>query len=222
MVLIGSLLLAVVLLTILQVQVASLNARGSDVTRCQRFRAESLTRASAVTGSGRRVVVIGDSYAAGLGLKDSTVSWPARLAGRVSVAGFSGSGFSEGASPCGAVSYADRAPGAVRGGADLVVVEGGLNDVDQPRAAIRAGFERLMSELHGLPVVVVGPVDAPARSRGVPQVDTLLAQLCSEHDVPYLSTDDLTLPYLHDRLHLTPRGHQIFGDDVAMRIMALT
>lgn len=217
----GVVLLAVVLITAVLVQVASSNARGSDVGPCQRFRAQSLTRAAAVTGSGPRVVVVGDSYAAGLGLGDSTGSWPSRLPGRVSVSGFSGSGFSEGASPCHLVSYADRAPGAVRRGADLVVVEGGLNDVDQSSAAIRSGFERLVTELDGLRLVVVGPADAPARSRWVPRVDALLARLCAEHDVAYVATSDLSLPYLRDGLHLTPRGHQLLGDAVATRITAL-
>ena len=41
----------------------------------------------AVTGSGGRVLVVGDSYSAGLGLDDPISSWPSRLAGRVHVAG---------------------------------------------------------------------------------------------------------------------------------------
>jgi len=196
-------------------------ARGSGVNRCQQFRSESLTRASAVAGSGERVVVIGDSWSAGLGLADSTRSWPSRLSGRVAVAGFSGSGFSEGASPCGRVSFADRAPAALRRGADLVVVEGGLNDVDQPAAAIEAGFTRLMDRLAGQRVVVVGPAAAPSRERWVPRVDALLARLSAAHGVPYIATDDLRLPYLGDRLHLTPAGHRAFGDAVAERLAAL-
>ena len=97
-----------------------------------------------VTGSGERVVVIGDSWSAGLGLDRPVQSWPSRLSGRIHVAGFSGSGFSAKASPCGRVSFADRAPAALRNGADLVVVEGGLNDFDRSRAEIKAGFARVM------------------------------------------------------------------------------
>lgn len=197
-------------------------ARGSDVTRCQQFRSESLTRASAVTGSGERVVVIGDSWSAGLGLGDSTRSWPSRLPGRVAVAGFSGSGFSERASSCGRVSFADRAATAVRHGADLVLVEGGLNDVDQPDAAIVSGFDRLMTRLAGRRVVVVGPAAAPSRAARVHRVDSLLARLSEQHGVAYVETDDLRLSYLPDRLHLTPAGHRAFGDAVAERVAALT
>jgi acyl-CoA thioesterase-1 len=196
-------------------------ARGADAGRCQQFAADSVERAAHVTGSGERVVVIGDSYSAGLGLADSAASWPSRLPGSVHVAAFSGSGFSEDASTCATVSFADRAPAAVRDGADLVVVEGGLNDYDQPAAAITAGFTRLMDELDGLDVVVVGPVSAPSRAGAVPRVDALLAQLCGDYDVPYVSTSDLALDYLDDDLHLVPASHVALGDAVAGRISAL-
>ncbi|GAB3760379.1 acyl-CoA thioesterase-1 [Nocardioides ginsengisegetis] len=193
-------------------------ARGADASRCERYAAGSVARAQAVTGAGERVVVIGDSYSAGLGLSSIVGSWPSRLSGQVHVAGFSGSGFSEHASPCGRVSFADRAPAALRGGADLVVVEGGLNDFDQPASSITAGFTRLMAELDGHRVVVVGPVAAPSRAAAVPRVDALLAELCADYDVPYVRTSGLRLPYLDDRLHLTPTGHRTFGDFVATQL----
>ena len=44
-----------------------------------------------------------------------------------------------------------------------LVVEGGLNDFDQPPAAVRAGFRRLMAELEGHPVVVVDDFDEGVR-----------------------------------------------------------
>jgi acyl-CoA thioesterase-1 len=208
------LVLVALLIAVLSVYVAA-RAGGAKPTRCERFSAAAAARADEVTGSGRRVVVIGDSYSAGLGLTDITGSWPTRLPGEVHVAGFSGSGFAAHASPCGRVSFADRAPAALRGGADLVVVEGGLNDSDQPPAAVRAGFRRLMAELDGHPVVVVGPVAAPSRASAVPRVDGLLSSLAARYDVAYVRTSHLGLPYLSDRLHLTPAGHASFGDFVA-------
>lgn len=198
----------------------SADARGSELARCQQFRTDSVTRTSLVSGSGVRVVVIGDSWSAGLGQRDPRRSWPSRLPGRVEVFGFSGSGYSAGASHCGRVSFADRAAYAVRGGADLVVVQGGLNDVDQPTAAVRAGFEQLLRRLEGLDVVVVGPAAAPARARGVPRIDDLLARLAAEHDVAYVATSDLRADYLPDRLHLSAAGHAAYGDAVAARLEA--
>jgi acyl-CoA thioesterase-1 len=193
----------------------------ANLSKCERFAAASVKRGAMVTGSGERVVVVGDSWSAGLGLDRPAQSWPSRLPGRIHVAGFSGTGFSEHASSCGRVSFADRAPAALKGGADLVVVEGGLNDYDHSRAEIRAGFARVMSAAAPYRTVVVGPAAAPARAARVPRVDRLLARLSRAYGVPYVSTADLELPYLDDRLHLTPAGHRIFGDAVAARIAAL-
>ena len=213
-------LVAFVLASLLVVHVA--DRAGADGDRCDRFASDSRARAASVTGNGERVVVIGDSWSAGLGLDRIASSWPSRLPGTVHVAGFSGSGFSEEAGSCRDVSFADRAPAAVRGGADLVVVEGGLNDYDVPNADIRAGFARLMHELRGEHVVVVGPASAPSRATEVPRVDALLTRLTSAYDVGYVRTSGLDLPYLDDRLHLTPAGHQEFGDFVAREIAGLT
>jgi acyl-CoA thioesterase-1 len=190
----------------------------ANLSKCERFAADSVARARQVTGSGERVVVIGDSWSAGLGLDHPVQSWPSRLPGRVHVAGFSGSGFSAKASPCGRVSFADRAPAALRGGADLVVIEGGLNDFDLSRAEIKAGFVRTIRAAAAYPTVVVGPASAPAREDAVPRIDRLLSHLSATYGVPYVSTADLDLSYLDDRLHLTPAGHRAFGDAVAQRI----
>jgi acyl-CoA thioesterase I len=183
--------------------------------RCARFTHDQHWRAQRPTGTGHRVVVIGDSWSAGFGLAAPDRSWPVRLAGRVYVDGFPGSGFSEHASGCHLVSYADRAPADLRHGASLVVVEGGLNDFDQTNADISAGFRRLMSELRGHRVVVVGPAMAPSRAAEVPRVDRLLAALSARAKVPYLSTTDLELSYQRDRLHPDQAGADAFGDAVA-------
>lgn len=204
---------------VLVVQVAD-RAR-ADIDRCDRYSQDSLDRAAQVTGAGPRVVVIGDSWSAGLGLDRAVGSWPSRLDGAVHVAGFSGSGFSAHASDCLRVSFAERAADAVRGGADLVVVEGGLNDYDQPDADIRAGFARLMRALDGHRVVVVGPATAPSRAAEVPRVDRLLARLSADTGAAYVRTSTLDLPYLDDRLHLTAAGHEAFGDFVADAIRDL-
>lgn len=196
-------------------------ASADEVTRCQRHRADAVQRRALVTGEGRRVVVIGDSWSVGFPLPAAR-AWPGRLPGEVHVDGFSGSGFSATASPCGAVSFADRAPRAVAGGADLVVVEGGLNDFDQSEESVRAGFTALTTELAAYVgqgrVVVVGPAPAPSRRAGAHRVDGWLRQLCEESGVRYLSAIDQDLPYLRDRLHPTVAGHRSFGDWVAAEL----
>jgi acyl-CoA thioesterase-1 len=206
--------MAIVLATLLTLLVSE-GATGADAERCARFSAQSQVRERLVTGQGRRVVVIGDSYAVGLGLRDPGASWPSRLPGRVHVFGFSGSGFGAHASPCGQVSYAARTAHALRGGADLVVVEGGLNDYNQPASAIRSGFEALVRQLHGHRVLVVGPARAPERADGAARVDAILRQESARAGVEYVSMLPDPFPYLEDGLHLTPAGHRAFGLGVA-------
>lgn len=205
-------------------------ASGEDLARCERFSQASTARLAADAGpaDGRRVVVIGDSWSVGLGLDRPAASWPSRLAAelgaRVRVAGFSGSGFGAFSSPCGRVSFGDRAARALPGtgsGAELVVVEGGLNDVDASDASIATGFRKVLREAGERQVLVVGPASAPARAALVPDVDGLLARLSAQHGVAYLSTADLDLPYLDDGLHLTEAGHRAFGDAVAAAIADL-
>ncbi len=190
-------------------------------TRCRQHRAEARERATIVTGEGAPVLVIGDSWSVGLGQDDLARSWPSRLDGQVHVAGFSGSGFSARASGCGTVSFADRAPTAVGVHPSLVVVEGGLNDYDQPAAAVESGFRDLMADLAGERVVVLGPASAPLRAAAMPRVEALLVRLSQEYGVPYVQTSDLALDYLDDELHLTAGGHAEFGDAVADRIAAV-
>ena len=195
---------------------------GAELVRCQQHRADARTRA-AVHDAGRpSTLVIGDSWSVGLGLEDLSRSWPSRLPNTVRVAGFSGSGFSVRASTCGRVSFADRAPTALSSRPRLVVVEGGLNDHDQPAAATERGFRDLMRVLAGQHVVVIGPASAPARAGAVPRVDALLARLCAEYAVAYVATSDLELGYLDDGLHLTEDGHQEFGEAVAERLAGVT
>jgi len=194
------------------------HASGADGRHCARLTAQSQARERMVSGHGRDVVVIGDSYSVGLGLRDPRTSWPSQLPGRVQVYGLSGSGFSAGSSPCPGVSYDVREPHALRAGADLVVVEGGLNDYDQPPAAVRAGFRSLARELRGQRVLVVGPAPAPSRLAGARQVDALLRQESARAGVGYLSMIDEHLRYLPDRLHLTPAGHAAFGQVVARAV----
>ncbi len=213
---------AVVLLVAAFLAVYAVDRAGAGATRCQQHRTDARERAAIVTGEGPRVLVIGDSWAVGLGQDDLAQSWAARLPGEVHVAGFSGSGFGAHASTCGRVSYADRAPTALRTRPQLVVIEGGLNDYDQTAPEITRGFGALMADLAGQRVVIVGPPEAPARASAVPRVDALLAELSRQYDVPYISTTDLDLPYLGDRLHLTEDGHREFGDAVAERIAATT
>ncbi len=190
-------------------------ASRSAAATCAKTAVRSAERAALVTGTGPSVVVIGDSYAQGLGLDRPVESWPSRLPGRVHVDGFAGSGFSRQASPCRGEAFADRVAAAVRADPDLVVVEGGLNDYDVRSPAVEAGVDRLLDALAGHRVLLVGPVGAPARAAQVPRVDRLLAAAARGHGVRYLGMTGLDPAYLPDGLHLTTAGHRELGDAVA-------
>lgn len=213
---VGTSLIVVLLAALMAFYVAG--RAGAGPARCQQHRVDAKDRSALVTGAGERVLVIGDSWSVGLGQDDLGRSWASQLPGQVHVAGFSGSGFSARASGCGRVSFHDRAPTALSVRPALVVVEGGLNDYDQPAALIDRGFRDLMADLAGQRVVVVGPATAPSRAAAVPRVDGLLTSLSEQYGVPYVQTSDLDLAYLDDRLHLTEGGHHEFGLAVAERI----
>jgi len=208
----------VLVLAVLMTLLASGGATGSNAERCTRLWTQSQVRERMITGHGDRVVVIGDSYSVGLGLRDPMTSWPSRLPGRVHVYGYSGSGFSARASSCPHVEYDDREPQALQSGAGLVVVEGGLNDFDQPASALRSGFRTLIGQLAGRRVLIVGPPAAPARAAAARRVDAVLRQETARAGVPYVAMTGYRFSYLQDRLHLTPAGHRDFGTIVAKAI----
>jgi len=213
--------LAVLLAIVVLTQLGSGAANGTAAGRCARFAEESAARQRVVTGHGAATVVIGDSYAAGLGLAHPTRNWVRRLPGRVHVYSFSGSGFSRGASPCGAVAFDQRAARALELRPALVVIEGGLNDFDRSDAAIRAGFRTLLAQVGDRDVLVVGPAPAPLRADAVARVDAVLRSESARTGTPYLSMLGEHFSYLPDQLHLTAAGHRAFGEVVADRLAHL-
>jgi acyl-CoA thioesterase-1 len=205
---------------------AGVDAVGRDARslgeRCETIHhASDVRRAQVHEGIGPVVAVVGDSYAQGLGLEDSRRSWPARLPGRVVVDGFSGSGFSSEASRCPGVDYGSRLDRALAVHPDLVVFEGGLNDVDVSPTRVTRSATELLARLDGVPAVVVGPPAAPRRAGGAAHVDALLAEVAAAAGVPYVRTLSWRLDYLPDRLHLTVAGHREFGDRVAAALADL-
>ncbi len=198
------------------------DAEASRPERCRDTRVASDERRAMIPEeAGPQVAVIGDSYAQGSGLDDPAGSWPSRLDGRVVVDGFGGSGFSAEASPCREVAFVLRVTRALAADPDLVVVQGGLNDHDVDESAVRRGVRATLRLLEGRRVVVVGPPAAPLRAAGAARVDALLDDITSAAGVPYVRTSAWELEYLPDRLHLTPRGHETFGDRVRDEVAAL-
>ena len=186
---------------------------GASESTCRSTSAASQAlRAKAVDGPRPRIAVIGDSYSQGSHLEDPTEGWPSRLSGSVMVDGFAGSGFT--ASPCPGVAFGRRVGRALATDPDLVVVQGGLNDVNASVGELRAEVSDVLESLTGRRTVLVGPPAAPRRAEGARRVDAQLAELAAAADVPYISTVAWQLEFLDDRLHLTDAGHVAFGDAV--------
>lgn len=190
-----------------------------DGEACELVRASVARRGDAPVGSGpRRVLVMGDSYAQGWGLQDPRASWPTAFAREsdttVRVDGFAGSGFT-GSAFCDGEEFGTRAEALARGRDELLVIQGGLNDVNADPEQIEAAAVAVV-ETSGAEAVV-GPPPAPQRDLALTEAtDAALGRAADEAGVVYVSTIDWDdLSYLSDRLHLTPRSHRIFGTRVA-------
>jgi lysophospholipase L1-like esterase len=118
--------------------------------------------------------------------------------------------------------------------ADIVVVEGGLNDVGGDMSALKPAVRRTIDALQarfpGKPVVVLGPaprsLPVPAR---VKQVDLLIRDACRNADVPYVSPierDWITGLNFRDIIdpaskHPTTAGHAYLGGRLAVALQGL-
>ncbi|WP_162260794.1 SGNH/GDSL hydrolase family protein [Nocardioides sp. Soil805] len=190
-----------------------------DVDVCEVIRASVARRGDAPVGSGsQQVVVVGDSYAQGWGLHDQRRSWPTAMAreadATVHVDGFAGSGFT-GSAFCGGEDFGTRADRLDLADGEVLVIQGGLNDVNADPDAIEAAAVAVVEQSGA--AAVVGPPPAPQRDQALTvATDEALARAAEEAGVAYVSTIDWDdLSYLPDRLHLTPEGHVVFGTRVA-------
>lgn len=176
-----------------------------------------------VTSGGPTAAVLGDSYAQGQHLDRpreqawSTLlgqaeGWTTRV-DAIGMTGFINGGY------CGGQTFASRLPAVLASRPQVLVVEGGLNDYEADPADVRQAAAELLAAARAVPtVIVVGPPSAPARGDTPAAVDAALGEATAAAGRQYVSTLTAGLPYLPDRLHLTPEGHQIFADLVASAV----
>lgn len=182
--------------------VTSLNSERNDSTQ-------------PVTTGGPVAVVLGDSYAQGQYLDVPRQKAWSTLVGKergwtTFVDAVGGTGFSA-PGPCGGQSFPERVAEVLAHEPQLVVIEGGLNELGQSPTVERHAVQTTLEALARVPrVIVVGPPRTPGK--GDPAAtDALLRDETVKAGREYVSTITLAFPLLDDDVHLTEEGHREFA-----------
>ena len=178
-----------------------------------------------LTDGNPTIAVLGDSYSQGQGLSGPEEAWPAvlgeRLGAEVVLDGVGSTGFTTaGLCAPAEVRFAQRLD-ADPPDADVVVVQGGVNDAILGRPdEVADAAEDLLGELEDVPlVVVVGPPPVPgAEPSDIGTVDAALRQATEDAGRLYVPLLDAGIELLDDRLHPTVRGQQRIAELVSAAI----
>jgi lysophospholipase L1-like esterase len=176
------------------------------------------------------VAVVGASFAAGIGAGAPDHAWPADLGRllrwRVVVSADPGAGFVSGGE--GRRGPFDRLTAALdlpKLHPNLVIVQGGHDDIGQPQALIEQRVRRLIDTIHQqAPNARIGVLSVFSDQHGptpaARRTDATIVDAARHADPSVLVFDPLAghwqFPRVHDHLHPTPTGHQ----DIANRIAA--
>jgi lysophospholipase L1-like esterase len=178
-----------------------------------------------IPGGPRRVYVLGDSYAQGAFLDDPRRSWARTFAettgATVQVDGLSGTGFvADGF--VGDHSFDQRLARALAWAPDVLVVQGGNNDLLVPLGSVEVAAEALLTATSDRQVVVVGPAPMPARAgSALDDVDRTLGEVTKRSGAKYVQASRwAALTFMADDTHLTQAGHDLFGRQVAAALGA--
>jgi lysophospholipase L1-like esterase len=189
---------------------------------CNAATAEARQMTGPFTFGSKRVDVLGDSYSVGTTLSDPQhQAWDILLASRehwnLTVRGIGRTGFVNGGY-CGNQSFPLRVRQVVADHPQMVIVEGGLNDAGQ--SGIGAAARAVLATIPAtIPVVVIGPTDAPGRSGGDKQnIDHDLAAAAGTR---YISPLRWQLQFGPDGIHMTAAGNRILADHLSTAFAAL-
>lgn len=195
----------------------SWRAQATQAQACEAITAQLAERGEVVTvaGDAPRVAIVGDSYATGDGLAgDWQSAWPYQLASStgyaVDVAGVGYTGFAE-PGMCGDQAFNTRA--TVLNGADIAILQGGLNDARTGKD-VTAATEELLADADATRIIVVGPVEAPSID-GEAAVDDQLRKAAEASGATYLSALEWDVEFGPDGIHMTEQGHATFSENVA-------
>lgn len=167
-----------------------------------------------IPGANPHVAIIGDSYSSGDTLDNYQDAWPFAFAAdtgdTVTLSGIGWTGFVDGG-VCDTDAFGSRT--AIADGADLVIIEGGLNDIPTPNG-VAAAVDEMVGKIGASRVVIVGPADTPA-TQGEEAIDAILRDATTEAGAKYVSALNWKLTFGPDQTHLDPAGHKAFAQNVA-------
>jgi lysophospholipase L1-like esterase len=194
----------------------------TNAAQCDAANDEARRMSGPFTFGSKRVDVLGDSYAVGTTLPDPQhQAWDILLAERehwnLMVHGIGRTGFVNGGY-CGNQSFSTRVGQVLADHPQPVIIEGGLNDAGQRGIgeAARAVLAMIPTEI---PVVVVGPTDAPGRGTADKQtIDRALAAAAGTH---YISPLPWQLEFGPDGIHMSAAGNRALADHLAAAFAAL-
>ncbi len=187
-----------------------------------------------------RAYFFGDSLKAGTGASPRRAVMAriaaARLGWDIEVDAWGGTGYTtSGARP----PYLDRlrAPGALSGTYDVVLVEGGTNDArrasdpDRVRLAVEDVVAEVRRRQPQAQIVLMGAYDPPAGGAvhpGRAVVDDVIAEVADDEGLPFFSplsgswSKGQSPSFLHpDRLHPTEEGYAVMGARLTSELAAL-
>lgn len=177
---------------------------------------------------GSAVVVLGDSFTAAVGSESGRgylLPLAEELGWAVTAAAQSGTGYVSPSIVPGYQPYGGRVAEVVSRRPSLVVVQGSTNDVGRPAddvgRAADALYADLRAQLPGVPVVVVGPIDAPTIDpAGVRGIRDALAEAAQEAGLPFIDpiADEWLQPpdeLYADGLHPDDEGYEEFAEELA-------
>ncbi len=157
-----------------------------------------------------QLVVIGDSYAAGVGPASVSQSWPRLLTGwHVYVIAHGGAGFTK--PGCAGGQFGNDVAPAIARKPEKVVIEGGLNDRAAP-SSIKGDADAVLSRFPRGGAVVVGPASPPSLPLApLTIIDRDLKSAAAAHGDTYVTLLGVLSPSDFKFLHPTAAGEIVIA-----------
>lgn len=190
----------------------AIQAESSRAVQCEAVRAVERQvgeERAAIATHVPEFVVLGDSYAQGMGLEDPLDAYPYLLDDRPLVNGSGGSGYlSDG--PCDDALFIDRLSSVLASEPEVLLIQGGINDRSRGDVETAAGtlFDAAKSVSPETRIVVIGPF-APAAVAGT-DLDAVrdgIRRAALERSLDFIDPASWEFTVQDDGLHPNASGH---------------